>query len=225
MRCRNLSFFHTALFAQSGKTLSRITSAIVHRQRIVSYTCGFTVTNGRGCRGGTFPCRFGGDPAWAIALSQLFLPQCLTARNGFPERASPTAGLSFSPYGIYSFWRTSAPLPRASDFYGADESGRVRDPPSRMRYARGRRYQRPYTRCWAHLLGQRIDLRKIHGPFSPISRPYSSPSSLATSMYHCPARIRPPPTRIHVSQNASSDYCLGYVPFMKQFDSQSLSDR
>lgn len=59
---------------------------------------------------------------------------------------------------------------------------------------------------------------EIHGP--TLARPYSSPSSLATSMYHC--LTRPAPRQEYAAQNVSSDYCLGYTPFMKQFDSQSL---
>jgi len=59
---------------------------------------------------------------------------------------------------------------------------------------------------------------EIHGP--TLARPYSLPSSLATSMYHC--LTRPAPRQEYAAQNVSFDYCLGYTRFMNQFDSQSL---
>lgn len=59
---------------------------------------------------------------------------------------------------------------------------------------------------------------EIHGPFSP-PRPetlFFVVSSPATSMYHCLAR--PAPRQEYAAQNALSHYCLGYTPFMKQFE-------
>ncbi|CAL1677915.1 unnamed protein product [Lasius platythorax] len=78
---------------------------------------------------------------------------------------------------------------------------------------RGRYQQQPL----AHLLGQRIDLRK----FTAHSHPHPETlffvvSSPATSMYHCLAR--PAPRQEYAAQNALSHYCLGYIPFMKQFE-------
>lgn len=134
-----------------------------------------------------------------IALSQLFLPQCPTAEQILLKTDSGGGGGLSEPFTppppalAYDGRALQTPHPRQSLW----NAGRVSDfffffrrsGQENTRYVSRRTEKREYpllrfsfvSSCTALTclpLGRRIDLsRKIHGPFSPYSRPYSPPRS------------------------------------------------